>query len=61
MQQYHLFVQTGTWPGPLAAVAAGVELDTPAATFNMADVMMCMPGQWLNDEHINFGMWWLQQ
>lgn len=27
----------------------------------MADVMMCMPGQWLNDEHINFGMWWLQQ
>lgn len=50
-----------TLPGPLAAAADGAELRLLPACLTTADLAACKPGRWLNDELINFGMWWLQQ
>lgn len=60
LQQYRLFVD-GTWPASLAAAAAGGELQLPSAIFTAAEIERCLPCRWLSDEHINFGMWLLQQ
>jgi Ulp1 family protease len=51
------------WPATLAgSVSCEGYLTLPnSADLSLANLLLLKPTVWLNDEFVNYGMWWLQQ